>query len=366
MIQRFHSHSTISLLLLSVALAGCSDKSNPITKEAQAPRAVTYATITDRPIDSGLSVSGQLLPREEAAVAPQLSGYQVKRVLADQGQYVQAGQPLAMLDETLLRADIAQQEAAVAQASVAEEQARTESARVAGLGNAGVLSAEALAQRVFAARTAQAQLKQAQAQLADRRVRERLLVIRAPVAGLVLERAVRPGDVASPSTIMFRIAKDGQVELNADIPERDLPLVRAGEKASVTLANGRSVEGRVRLVGSEIDAQSRLGRARVLLPVHDDIRAGGFASAVLQANAVPVRSLPEAAVTYDGTGASITTIGRDDKVSVVRVRVGRRGGGYAELIEGPPAGTRVLLRGQNFVIEGDIVKPVAATEQGQR
>lgn len=353
-----------SALFLSLAmlLAGCSgDAPADDTAAATAPRTVQFVTVADRPLDSGLAVSGQLISREEAAVAPQLSGYQIARVLVDQGQAVRAGQVLAVLDDTLLRADVAQQEAAVAQQRVAVEQAEAQAARVRGLESSGVLSAEAIAERGLSARTARAQLAQSQAQLRGQQVRERLMTIRAPVSGRILERTARPGDVASTATVLFRIARGGEVELNAEVPERNLSLVRVGDSAQVTLADGTQVAGQVRLVGSEIDAQTRLGRARISLPVRDDIRAGGFAKAELRAQGASVRSVSETAVRYGASGASVTVVGADDKVKTVPVEVGRRGGGLVELVDGPAAGTRVLLGAQSFVLDGDVVKPVAAS-----
>ncbi len=189
---------------------------------ATAPRTVQFVTVADRILASGLPVSGQLISREEAAVATQVSGYQIARVLVDQGQPVRKGQVLAVLDDTLLRSDIAQQEAAVAQQHVAVEQAEAEAGRVKGLENSGVLSKEAIAERGLSARTARAQLAQAQAQLRGQQVRERLMTIRAPVSGRILERTARPGDVASTATNLFRIARNSQIELNAEVAEQNL------------------------------------------------------------------------------------------------------------------------------------------------
>ena len=64
-----------------------------------------------RPLAEGLTASGLLVSREEAGVASELSGYRVAQVLVDEGAWVTAGQPLARLDDTLLRAQIAQQRA---------------------------------------------------------------------------------------------------------------------------------------------------------------------------------------------------------------------------------------------------------------
>jgi HlyD family secretion protein len=90
------------------------------------------------------------------------------------------------------------------------------------------------------------------------------MVVRAPVAGRVLTRTVRPGDVASPSTVMFTLARDDRSELDAEIPEELLGAVHPGDHARVRLASGRWVEGTVRLVAAQVDAQTRLGRARIL------------------------------------------------------------------------------------------------------
>ncbi|WBH15828.1 efflux RND transporter periplasmic adaptor subunit [Sphingomonas radiodurans] len=355
-----------AVLLCTAALAGCSQQSTDVGKEAATPRTVKFVTIDSRAIESGIAASGQLAAREEAAVAPQLSGYQVERVMVDQGDWVTAGQPLAVLDDTLLRSEIAQQQAAVTQARVSAEQAQAQSQRVASLDDSGVLSAEAIQERRLGARTAQAQLAQAQAMLTDKRVRERLMIIRAPVAGRILERTARPGDVSSPQTTLFRIARNGQVELNAEIPEQSITLIRLDQAAQVTLADGAEVTGRVRLIASEIDAQTRLGRVRITLPAQSNIRAGGFAKAILQADSAKVTAVPEAAIRFGADGATVTTIGQGNRVREVSVKVGRRGGGFAELIKGPAAGTRVLLRGQSFVLEGDQVKPVAASAQELR
>ncbi|WP_343615032.1 efflux RND transporter periplasmic adaptor subunit [Novosphingobium sp.] len=345
-------------LVALIALAACHKAEAP-PPGADTPRAVPFAAVVRQPLGTGIDVSGRLVAREEAAVSSQLSGYLVARVAVDQDALVQAGQPLAYLDETLLRSDIAQNRAAVAQSRVAAEKANQEASRVSALDHTGVLSDEAIAQRRLAARTAQAQVDQSQAQLSAQLVRQGLMVVRAPVAGRVLTRTVRPGDVASPSTVMFTLARDDRSELDAEIPEELLGAVHPGDHARVRLASGRWVEGTVRLVAAQVDAQTRLGRARILLPVDREIRPGGYARAEMAGPPVPVLAVPEAAVSYDGNGASVTVIEAGDKVRRVAVKTGRRGGGMIELTQGPQAGVRVLTGSQDFVLDGEKVQPVA-------
>ena len=172
----------IATLLLTTALGlaacGKTDEAKPAKASAASPaRAVTVGRVESRPLGAGFEASGQLVPREEAAVGSELAGYRVARVFVEEGAYVRAGQPLVQLDDTLLRAQIAQQAALTAQA-------QAEATRVAGLDGQGVLSQEQIESRRYAA-------KAQEAALAELRTRSSRMTITAPVGGRVLERTVR-------------------------------------------------------------------------------------------------------------------------------------------------------------------------------
>lgn len=339
-----------------VLVAGCGKSEPPAARSDVAT--VTIDTIAPHRLTGATTASGQLIPREEAAVAPELPGYRVARVLVDEDARVAAGQPLAVLDDALLAPQIDQAAATLAQQKVAAERAAAEADRVRGLDDKGVLSNEAIAERRLSARTGAAQVAVARAQLRDLEVRRSRMVIRAPVAGRILERTVRPGDTSQIGTIMFRIARGDQVELNAELPEAQAGTVKVGDPATVTLASGQTVAGHVRLVGARVDPQSGLLRVRIALPVRADLRPGGFAQATFGAAAAPVVAVPEAAVRYGTNGSSVQTLDGANRVHSEPVRTGRRGGGYVELLDGPRVGSRVVLGGGAFVLEGDTVRPV--------
>lgn len=349
----------LAAAVLAASLAGCGKRAAPAPAASTAPT-VTVAPVVRRDLRGGLEASGVLVSREEAAVNTELNGYRVAQVFVDQGAQVSAGQPLARLDDTLLRSQIAQQQAVVTQQKVASERSAEEARRVQGLDNAGVLPQEQIAERRLAARTSQAVVAAAQAQLDDLLVRERLMTVRAPVGGVVLSRAVRPGDVAAPATTMFRIARGAIVELNAEVPEGDLGGVHAGDRADVKLPSGATVTGVVRLVSPEVDATTKLGRVRVTLPVRGDLRPGGFARTAFAGAVHPAVVAPEGAVRFDADGASVLVLGAGDHVRRTPVRTGVRQGGVVELLSGPQPGARVLLGGGAFVLDGDLVRPVNA------
>lgn len=342
--DRMRLKFTLLPLMAALALTACGKpEAAPVTEEKA--RSVRVVRVETRAMTGAVSGSGDLVPREEAAVASEVTGYRVLRVMADVGDYVRAGQTLVQLDPALLQAQIAQAEA---QAAQAEDQAR----RVQGLDGEGVLAQEQIAQRRFQAQAANANLR-------DLQTRLRKLSVVAPVSGLVLEKTVRPGDLAAGGgTPWFRLARDGQIELSADLSEDALARIRPGQAASVTLPSGEQVQGRVRIVSPQINPQSKLGEVRVTLPVRSDIRAGGFAQAVFQDVSAAVLAVPESAIRYDANGSSVMVVGADNRVRRVAVQTGQRGSGLVQIVRGPPAGARVVLNAGAFLLDGDLVRPV--------
>lgn len=332
-------------LLAVLALGACHSPAPPKETAAEQARAVRVVRVAERPITGAVAASGDLVPREEAAVMPEVTGFRVSRVLADVGDHVRAGQTLVQLDPALLQAQLAQ---AQAQAAQAEDQAR----RVDGLEGQGVLSEEQIAQRRYQAQVARANLR-------DVQTRMRKMSVTAPVSGLVLERTVRPGDLsAGGATPWFRIARNSEIELAAEMSQEDLSVIRPGQTAQVTLPNGAVVTGRVRLISPRIDPQTKLGEVRVLLPVRPDVRAGGFGRAVFADAAGTALAVPETAVRYDADGAGVMVVAADNRVRRVLVQTGQRGSGWVQLLKGPPAGTRIVQNAAAFLLDGDMVRPV--------
>lgn len=338
--------TVLALLLATSALAGCGKTEQKAADPAATAPTVTVTTVQSRVLGGGVAASGALVSREEAAVGSELSGYRVARVSADEGDWVKAGQPLVQLDDTLLKAQIDQQAAQTAQA---EAQAN----RVAGLDNEGVLAKEQIETRRY-------QALAAKAALAEMKTRQSRMTVRAPVSGRILERTVRPGDVAGGTTTWFRIARDGLVELDAQLNETDVAKIRPGQTVSVSLPSGATVNGQVRLVSPRIDPNTKLAGVRVRLPVRDDLRPGGFGRATFNPVGASSLSAPESAVRYGADGAAVVTVDDKNRTHIVPVKTGAHSGGFVELIQGPPAGTRILLGAAAFALDGDLVRPVAA------
>ncbi|HEY3797865.1 MAG TPA: efflux RND transporter periplasmic adaptor subunit [Caulobacteraceae bacterium] len=341
--------------VLALGLAACHPP--PAPSQQAVARTVTVTRVTLRPIAGGIVTSGLLVPRDQVEINPDLSGYRVSKLYVDEGSWVKAGQPLVDMDPSLLQAQFTQQEALANQQKATADQREAEAARVAGLDKQGVMSAEDVQARTYTATTARAGAAAQIAAANEMQTRLQHLTVRAPVSGLVIQRSVNVGDISGGgANPWFVMAEDGQIELNADVPEADFDKIEPGAKATVTLADNATAEGVVRLLSPRVDSTTRLGKVRITLPVRADIRSGGFAKATFTNLTRQTITVPEAAVRYDASGASVMVVGADNKVAQVPVVTGERGGGYVELLSGPPAGTVVVAKAAAQLLPGDYVK----------
>jgi HlyD family secretion protein len=199
-----------------------------------------------------VSATGTLQPRDRVDIGAEISG-RVDKVLVDFNDHVRRGQVLAELDTDQLRARLAQSEAALAsaQANVKQLDATLAQARAAATRAEALFRGDALAQQDL--ERAQADLARGAASVqkgnADARLAAAAVsadrtalakaVIRSPIDGVVLNRQVEPGQsvVASlQAPVLFTLASDlKQMELQVDIDEADIGLVREGQGANFSV-----------------------------------------------------------------------------------------------------------------------------------
>ncbi len=357
--------ATAGVLVLSLALHSCGQKpapaaeAKPVVDPSQI-QAMRVTRVAQRSLSDEIIATGALVVREEAAVGSELPGYRVQAVHVDEGDWVKQGQALARLDDTLLQAQIAQAEAQLATQKATADFQQSQLERAEMLAREGAFSKEQLEQRRMQAVSAKAQLVASQASVNEMKVRQSRMTLRAPVAGMVLERNIRPGEISSVGGMSpyFRIARDGLIELDAELPNAKLVAVKEGDPVEVSLPTGETLHGKVRFISPRVNATTSLGRARIELPFHESLRPGSFAQARFLGNLSDAVSVPASAIRYEAGGPAVMAIDEQNRVHRVSVKLGERSGDYVQIVEGPPAGTRVLEVGTAFILEGDLVRPV--------
>lgn len=358
----------------------------PPPPAAAAPLTVTVVDAAMRPFRDQLFVSGTLVAREEAMVGAQVDGLRIDAVLAEDGDRVREGQVLARLDRTQLDTLVTQSDAALARADAAIAQARSVILQYEATGaqlsadylrgkqlGLGIISQATLDQRLAVSRAAEAQLAGAQGALsvaladkksqeAQRReleVRMARTDVRAPVSGTLSRRTARLGAQTGGGEALFRIVREGAIDLDAEAPDDVLARVTLGIAAQVTLAGSDvPVAGTVRLISNEVDKATRLGRVRIALGHDAQARVGSFASAVVDIARREGVSVPASAVARSERGRAVQVV-RDGRIEVRRVETGLSSREAVEITDGLKPGETVVARAAAFLRAGDQVRAMA-------
>lgn len=333
-------------------------------------------------------ITGSVVARDEILVAPEIAGFRVLELLADEGDTVTKGQVLARLANETLQAQLAQNEAniarteaviAVARSTIVQAEATVKEAsnafeRAKPLKDQGIVSSATFDQRELAANAAQSRLvsardslKSAAADKAATEAQRRELAwklerseVRAPSDGIISRRTARLGAVASAgSDPMFRIIARGEVELDADIAESDVGKAKEGQNATVTVTGSGEVRGTIRMISSEVDRSTRLGKVKIFFGVNPALRLGAFGRGSIETGRSHGLSVPTSAVVYTPEGATVQLVS-NGRVETRRVKTGLTTKLAIEILEGVTENDIVVARSGSFLRDGDAVLAVIA------
>lgn len=359
--------AAVALLALVIAafliFGGSKEEAAPGAAAGQEAGSTPSVTVTVPGRDQvayTISSTGTLAARRDMPVGVSGEGGMVSRVLVEPGQWVGAGQALAVIERSV-QSQQAQQLAAQIQVARAEaELAQNELDRALALVDRGFVSKADVDRKTAARDAANARVRVAQAQLAETRARIGKLDVRAPAAGLVLERNVEAGQVVGAgSGALFRIAQGGQMELLAKVAQGDLARINVGVPATVTpVGSDQTFTGQVWQVSPIIDPETRQGEVRIALDYNPLLRPGGFATAVIRTGAVDAPLLPESAVLSDDKGNFVYIINEKNEVVRRDVRVGEVSDAGVAIAAGLQGNERVVMSAGAFLAPGQKVRPV--------
>lgn len=311
-----------------------------------------------------VSITGTLAARYEMPVGPEGEGGRVAHVYAEAGDRVARGQLLARLNTDLLRPQVLQLVASLEEAKANAELAQADYARAKSVADTGAISREELDRRRATAATAKARANVVAAQLSEGQARLARSDIRAPAAGIVLERKAEIGQTASGGgDPLFRLAQGGHIELRGQIAEQDLPKVRIGQTVSVKLSGvDETFDGKIWQLGAIIDPRTRQGTARIELASNPLLRPGAFAQATISAGGSVRPVLPQSALQSDTQGTYVFVISKDDKVTRRAVKVSGASATGVIIAEGLSGQEKVVATAAAFLRAGETVDPVIKQE----
>jgi len=307
---------------------------------------VKTAPAMSRELARTVRAVGRLQPDERGivTVTTRFEGYIEKLLVNATGQAVKRGQPLMEVYSPELVS--AQEEYLIAWNGRETLRNGTEES-LAGVDQL----AEAALQRLSNWEISAAQLQHLQH---EGKV-TRTLTLYSPATGVVLEKTALQGMRFMPGENLFRIADLSKIWLIADVFEQDLALVRLGQsvKISVDAYPEREFSGEVSYIYPTISPQTRTAQVRVEMSNPDGLlKPDLYASVQLDSGRGMALTVPESAV-IDSGKRQVVLVQREEGLFEPReVTLGRRGDGYAEVLEGVSEGEQVVVRA-NFLIDAE-------------
>ncbi len=312
-----------------------------------APATIASAEVSVETWQPYLHAVGSVEATQGVFVTTEVPG-QVKAILFESGQQVEAGDVIVQLDDSVDQADL---KGLIAQ----QDLARLQFERASKLVKEKSVSQSEYDQ-------SRAQLDSATATVASKRALISKKKVRAPFGGQLGIREVDLGEYLSPGATVVPLQALDPVYVNYTLPERHFDAVRVGQavKVQVQAYPGRTFEGAVSAINPGIDPGTRSVRLQATL---DNpgllLRPGMFAEV---RTVLPARdnilTLPRTAVVYNPYGESVFVIEQQDGVQVVQrrpVRTGEVREGRVEILEGLQAGQQVVSAGQIKLRNGQAV-----------
>ncbi len=266
----------IAIVLLAVA-PGCKKAEPPPPPAAIQLGPESYAVASMGEIESGPTISGTLVPRDQAVVRAQISG-SVLRMLVDQGKPVSAGEIIATIDNTALTDAVTSAKNAVTNAESSVALTKREQQRQETLLKSGAISEQSVDQSRQNAVSAEAGLAQAKALLATAEKQLGYATVRAPFSGVVSEKSASIGDVVQQGTALYTIVDPTTLELQGTVPANALDIVRIGLQVAfdVTGYPDRNFVGTIARINPTADPTTRQVRIYAEIPNKGKSLVGGL------------------------------------------------------------------------------------------
>jgi multidrug efflux pump subunit AcrA (membrane-fusion protein) len=381
----------LALAIPILLTAGCSrQKAEHVAGNTQQPTTVVQvATVELSPINDVYRASGTVRSRQAATIAARIEA-NVVEVRVHAGDRVQAGQTLVVLDDRDLEANVRRAEAARIQteSAVAETEdgitfarASTELARVTHKRIEGLLAAQSVSQQVFdesyarlqnaeatlemaisKRRQAEARRRQSEAEIAAARLTLGYATLAAPFSGLITERKVEPGSLASPGTPLLTLEREGNLRLESSMDESRLNLARRGESVMVEIDGlSQNLTGLVGEITPSVDPTTRSFTAKIDLPDAPELRSGMFGRASFAAGKRETMLVPQSAISERGQIRCVHVV-EGDTARLRFVTLGERRGDWREILSGLTPGERIVVSPPPLLADGSRVAIQAASK----
>lgn len=354
-------------MVLAGGLGGCSSERQQILPSPENVRNVSVLSVQRADVPYLLEAVGTVRAAQTSELASQMMG-NIVELRVHEGDHVQRGQVLAVIDD-------AQPQAAVDRATAAESAAgqqvtasdsdlalaQSTLSRYQNLYDKKSVSPQefdevkaryqaALAHRDMA-RSGQTQ---ANAALAEAHTSVSHTRILAPFDGMITDKKADPGMLASPGVPIFTIEGLGHYRLEATVNENDLRYVRIGEQVPVVVGalENAELKGKVVQIVPIADPGSRSFLVKIELPVDMRLRSGLFGRAQFSRGTRSSLLIPQTAAVERGQLQGVYVLDLNRVANLRYVTLGKTTGAEVEVLAGLQEGERIVAKPGDLDLNG--------------
>lgn len=389
--QNRYNHLKRNILLGGVAAIGIVVAGLSLHEGGVAPGAaaavnaavpVTVAAVEAKPVRLSSDFSGRLTAVDSADVRPEVGG-RITEIRFKDGQQVQAGDILFVIDPRPYEAAVAKAQADLATANTNATFARTDLARARALVGMQAIARTYYDQRVNSAGVAEAAIQSAQAQLANAKLDLDHAYVKAPIAGRVGRAELTVGNLVQTgptAPLLTNVTSGDGIYADFDVDEqtymqtvRDHATTAAQEQKipvelSVQGDESHVYKGAIESFDNKIDTGTGTIRARARFANTDGALVPGMFVSVKLASAANsnVILVPEDAVGNDQSKRFVFVVGRDHKAMFREIALGQSVNGERVVTSGLHKGEAIVVDGLQKVQPGAVVEPHLATAETHR
>jgi HlyD family secretion protein len=403
---------TLLTLIALAALAGCS---KPKEAETEAVAPVQVTEVARDSIQRVVTGDAIVYPVDQASVVPKISA-PIRTFAVKRGDHVVKDQVLATLESRDLEAAVAENKELVAQAQSSQRTTTgaqiPEDANKARQDVTSTKEAVDAAQRIYESRKqlfeqgalarrlvdeanlayvqarsqydvaeqhlhaiesvsrteqtkgAEAQTQAAQARYGAAEAQLSYSVIRSPIAGVVADRPLYPGEMAAAGTPLLTIMDVSRIIARANIPVAQAATLRVGDSAKIAQAEaGIELEGKVTVVSPAVDPNSttvevwvEAGNPGEKMKPGATVRVSILAETIPNAIVIPTSAL----LPSDEGGVQVMAVGADSAAHEKKIELGAREPDKVQVVKGLDAGEKVITGGGVGLEDGAKVRIAAA------
>ncbi len=370
--------SLFVVISLTIAvISGCSgkpDESVEATNIEEVSRPVEVVTPEKRDIAISNALSGKLSATEDIAVVSELSpSPKVKDLRVQVGDRVKKGEVLFVLDDENIKDQIEQLQASydastwnIKNTEEKLQNAKTDLERMEKLYEAGAITDQALEQaRLAASDTSlnglKAQVKQSKVSLDQAISKLQDTVITAPITGYVVDVNIDENEFPPTGSAAMRIVNTDKLTVDVGVAERIVNKISKGQEVDVRIkvATDDTLKGIVKTVSPIPDQASQVYPVEIEIDNKDgSIKAGMFAEIIFDIEKQEdVLSIPSDAIIENDNGKYVYVV-ENDTAKVKEIEVGLDNGEYTEIASGISESDNVVIKGHDYVEDGEKVNIV--------